>query len=149
MTAADPAAAPGGPRRFQARLLAGSALSALLAVAALTAAGQRPGGEGAVEPVVPVAPAELTGMALLAGCALHPGTANADFRQAVCTWSGGRAVMVTFTTEAGQRQWTAEAESYGQYLVGPRWAVGADPAVLARLRPRLGGRIEGSTAHRH
>ncbi|WP_377268512.1 hypothetical protein [Peterkaempfera sp. SMS 1(5)a] len=153
---AIPVAAPAatGARRFQTRLLAGSALCAALAGAAFAGGVPRagaalPGASAAAPPAPSVAPAppDLARLAALSGCSLHPGTANADFRQAVCSSSAGRVAMVVFTTQTGLGQWKAEAESYGQYLVGPRWAVGGDPAVLARLRLRLGGVLEGSTAH--
>ncbi|WP_055585157.1 hypothetical protein [Peterkaempfera griseoplana] len=142
-------------RRLQTRLLAGSALCAALAGAAFVggtpgSAAGRSGASAAAPPAPAVAPApaDLGRLAALSGCALRPGTANADFRQAVCTSpAGGRVAMVVFTRQTGLEQWKAEAESYGRYLVGPRWAVGGDPAALARLRLRLGGVLEGSTAH--
>ncbi|MGA5699141.1 hypothetical protein [Peterkaempfera bronchialis] len=141
----------GGARRFQVGLLAASTLAAALAAVAFTG-GARPPGTAEVALAAPApsrspAPADLARLASLSGCTLRLATSNADFRQGVCTAPAGRVVLVTFTSEAGRRQWTTEAESYGQYLVGPRWAVGGDPALLVRLQFRLGGVVEGSTAH--
>ena len=130
-------------RLLQMRLLAGSALSAVLAATALAMGGGQPA------PVGPAAaPADLGELASRTGCALQPGISTADYRQGACATAGGRIVLLTFTTAQGQQQWKEGAESYGQYLIGPRWAVGGDPALLGRLRGRLGGTLEG-TRHDH
>jgi hypothetical protein len=165
-TGPDDRGRSGVPRTFRTWLPVGSALSAALALAALAVGAQQPHDRGehappgfaragprsadaAVQPAptdLP-APADLRELAARSGCTLLPGTGNADYRQGSCTTPGGRIVLLTFTTESGQRQWKEEAESYGRYLIGPRWAVGGDPALLDRLHQRLGGTVEG--AHHH
>ncbi|MFG1948144.1 hypothetical protein [Nonomuraea sp. NPDC048826] len=71
-----------------------------------------------------------------------------ELRQAACQTSSNRATLVTFKTGKGQRDWLDAAQPYGgSYLVGERWVVVSEPAVLESLRIRLGGQIETTQHH--
>jgi hypothetical protein len=71
-----------------------------------------------------------------------------ELRQAVCQAPKGRYTVATFTTDKGQRDWLDEAQAYGgTYLVGPRWVVIAEPALLEDLQGGVGGAIEATQHH--
>ncbi|MGW4796506.1 hypothetical protein ACWEPC_29205 [Nonomuraea sp. NPDC004297] len=88
--------------------------------------------------------ASMEQIAATAGCASPSMQVDAaELRQAACQTSRGRYTLVTFTTDGGKRVWLDNAQMYGgTYLVGDRWVVVAEPALLEGLRERLGGMIE-------
>ncbi|MFB8755466.1 hypothetical protein [Streptomyces nigra] len=110
---AGPAAAPGGPPKVSAA-------------------------EAGV-----VAPAKVEVIAGLTGCEARIRTEADELREGVCRTKRGDYLVTTFPEERLKRDWLDAAAVYGgTYLVGTRWVVSAEPAVLERLRPRLGGSIE-------
>lgn len=96
---------------------------------------------GAAAP--PAAPAKVEVIADLAGCEAAEIRIEADeLREGVCESSVGGLVITTFPEEKFKTTWLESASIYGgQYLVGPRWAIGAEPAALKKLRPKVGGTI--------
>ncbi|MGW3352803.1 hypothetical protein ACWDA3_56745 [Nonomuraea rubra] len=85
-------------------------------------------------------------LAAATGCARPAMQVDAaELRQAVCQTSRGRYTLLTFTTDKGKRAWLDSAQMYGgTYLVGDRWVVVAEPALLERLREQLGGMVEAA-----
>ncbi|MBB6553234.1 hypothetical protein [Nonomuraea rubra] len=74
----------------------------------------------------------------------------AELRQAAGDTAGGRATLLPFATEEGERAWLDEAQTYGgTSLVGDRWVVVSAGTLLESLQRRLGGRIERSQPHSH
>ncbi|MFF8605030.1 hypothetical protein ACF06X_03765 [Streptomyces sp. NPDC015346] len=105
------------------------------------------GGDG--EPEVPE---ETTGtleqIAGKAACEPDVQTDAEELRRAKCATPDGSYVLVTFATDRGQREWINEAKDYGgSYLVGRKWTVAGDARTVARVRERLGGRIETAEPH--
>ncbi|MFI2369781.1 hypothetical protein [Streptomyces sp. NPDC018833] len=83
-----------------------------------------------------------------AACEPNIQTDAAELRQANCKTADGRYVLVTFTTDRGQREWINEANDYGgTYLVGRKWVAVGDEKVVAALRDRLGGTVEKGEQH--
>lgn len=116
---------------------------AAVAVVALAVAGC--GGQDTDAAGGPVA-LERIGEAV--GCTPQLQTDVKELRQGACTTARGAYVMLTFTSEAGQKSWLEEAEPYGgSYLIGERWVVEADPEALAPVREKLGGRVEEGAHH--
>lgn len=93
--------------------------------------------------------ASMEQIAATLGCARPSMQVDAaELRQAVCQVPQGRYTMVTFTTDDGKRAWLKSAQAYGgAYLVGDRWTVIAEPALLEGLRGRLGGEVETAAHH--
>ncbi|MFE5186444.1 hypothetical protein [Streptomyces sp. NPDC056628] len=90
-----------------------------------------------------VAPAEVGVIAGLTGCEERIRTEADELREGVCRTKRGDYLVTTFPEERLKRDRLDAAAVYGgTYLVGTRWVVSAEPAVLERLRPRLGGGIE-------
>ncbi|MEU6543168.1 hypothetical protein [Streptomyces sp. NPDC046859] len=90
-----------------------------------------------------VAPAKVEVIAGLTGCQVRIRTEADELREGVCRTKRGDYLVTTFPEERLKRDWLDAAAVYGgTYLVGTRWVVSAEPAVLERLRPRLGGSIE-------
>lgn len=82
------------------------------------------------------------------GCTASLQTDSADIRQASCTTAKASYVLLTFTTQSGQREWLTDAEPYGgSYLVGTRWVVEAEPELLTPVQKQLGGSVESGTDH--
>ncbi|GGT00196.1 hypothetical protein ACFFV7_31660 [Nonomuraea spiralis] len=122
----------------------------VLAAVALTGCGASRNGPAAHHgapagaPPVPATRAlSLEEIATTIGCPPAIQVDAAELRQAACTASTGRYVIVTFVTDKGTRDWLDYAQMYGgTYLVGVRWTVVSSPDLLQRLRGSLGGRIE-------
>ncbi|WP_251066591.1 hypothetical protein [Streptomyces sp. ISL-36] len=98
------------------------------------------------------APEETTGtleqIAEKAACEPDVQTDAAELRRAKCATQDGAYVLLTFTTDRGQREWINEAKDYGgSYLVGRKWTVAGDARTVARVRERLGGQIETAEPH--
>ncbi|MFD7695628.1 hypothetical protein [Streptomyces sp. NPDC059805] len=90
-----------------------------------------------------VAPAKVEVIAGLTGCEVKIRTEADELREGVCRTKRGDYLVTTFPEEKLKRDWLDAAAVYGgTYLVGTRWVVSAEPAVLKRLRPQLGGSIE-------
>ncbi|MFI8297565.1 hypothetical protein ACIGCZ_16670 [Streptomyces nigra] len=90
-----------------------------------------------------VAPAKVEVIAGLTGCKVKIRTEADELREGVCRTKQGDYLVTTFPEEKLKRTWLESASVYGgTYLVGTRWVVSGKPAVLERLRPRIGGTME-------
>ncbi|MEV7450974.1 hypothetical protein ACFW20_15115 [Streptomyces nigra] len=90
-----------------------------------------------------VAPAKIEVIAGLTGCKVKIRTEADELREGVCRTKQGDYLVTTFPEERLKRTWLDSASVYGgTYLVGTRWVVSGKPAVLERLRPRIGGTME-------
>ncbi|WP_373921969.1 hypothetical protein [Streptomyces sp. T12] len=90
-----------------------------------------------------VAPAKVEVIADLTGCKVKIRTDADELREGVCHTKKGDYLITTFPQEKYKLTWLDAAAVYGgKYLVGPRWVVSAKPALLERLRPQLGGKIQ-------
>ncbi|MFK0124695.1 hypothetical protein ACIQSP_15425 [Streptomyces nigra] len=90
-----------------------------------------------------VAPAKIEVIAGLTGCKVKIRTEADELREGVCRTKQGDYLVTTFPEEKLKRTWLESASVYGgTYLVGTRWVVSGKPAVLERLRPRIGGTME-------
>ncbi|MEU0523796.1 hypothetical protein [Streptomyces niveus] len=89
------------------------------------------------------APASIERIASMTGCAAEMRTDAEELREAVCVTPEGNWIVTTFPTEGLKRTWLDTASMYGgTYLVGPRWAIGAEPGLLKKLRAKVGGEVE-------
>jgi hypothetical protein len=116
-----------------------------LTVRCAAVATQTPHGQAAEDASHAGPPLTLEQLAAKSGCQPKIQTGATDLRQGYCTTQEGKFVLVTFTTDKGQKAWLDQAQDYGKYLVGNRWAAGADPKVLEKLRGKLGGDISGTS----
>lgn len=116
----------------------------LLPLTAACGTDAAPDPEPAAKPsTVPAAPAKVEVIANLADCEANIRIEADELREGVCTSSHGDLVITTFPKEKYKTTWLESASIYGgQYLVGPRWAISAKPAVLKQLRPKVGGTIQ-------
>jgi hypothetical protein len=90
-----------------------------------------------------VAPAKVEVIADLAGCKVKIRTEADELREGVCHSEKGDYLITTFPEEKLKLTWLDAAAVYGgKYLVGTRWVVSAKPALLEKLRPQLGGKIQ-------
>ncbi|MGC9540745.1 hypothetical protein [Streptomyces sp. UG1] len=90
-----------------------------------------------------VAPAKVEVIAGLTGCEVQIRTEADQLREGLCHTAKGDYRITTFPAEKYKLTWLDAAAVYGgKYLVGTRWVVSGKPAVLERLRPRLGGTIQ-------
>ncbi|MFC7910104.1 hypothetical protein [Streptomyces nigra] len=90
-----------------------------------------------------VAPAKIEVIAGLTGCKVKIRTEADELREGVCRTKQGDYLVTTFPEERLKRTWLDSASVYGgTHLVGTRWVVSGKPAVLERLRPRIGGTME-------
>ncbi|WP_338897102.1 hypothetical protein WBG99_16900 [Streptomyces sp. TG1A-60] len=132
------------------KLTRGAALAASLAVLPLVAAcgggdedkaaGRAADGSSPVAAVV--APAKVEVIAQLTGCEVKIRTEAEELREGVCHTADGDFVITTFPKEELKEVWLESATIYGgKYLVGPRWAISAKPAVLDPLKAKVGGTI--------
>jgi hypothetical protein len=97
------------------------------------AAASRP----AARPAIP-----LSGFATATGCAPPAPTAGQQLRQTACTTTtGARYSVAAFASDTDQRQWLQATLGGGSFLVGDRWAVGADGVTLQSLQRVLGGTV--------
>ncbi|UUU23607.1 hypothetical protein [Streptomyces sp. DSM 40750] len=131
------------------KLTRGAALAASLAVLPLMAACSGDGGEAAGKatdessPVAAVvAPAKVEVIAQLTGCKVKIRTEAEELREGVCRTADGDYLITTFPKDELKEVWLESAAIYGgKYLVGPRWAISAKPAVLEPLMAKVGGTI--------
>ncbi|WP_149829519.1 hypothetical protein [Streptomyces tailanensis] len=133
------------------KLTRGAALAATLAVLPLMAAcgggdddkaaGKATGDSSPVAAVV--APAKVEVIASLTGCEVKIRTEAEELREGVCQTPEGDYLITTFPKEELKETWLESAAIYGgKYLVGPRWAISAKPAVLEPLKAKVGGTIQ-------
>lgn len=93
-------------------------------------------------------PVGLKKMAGAIGCKASLQTDSEELRQASCTTAKATYILLTFTTQSGQRAWLTDAKPYGgSYLVGTRWVVEADPENLTPVQKELGGSVESGEDH--
>lgn len=90
-----------------------------------------------------VAPAKVEVIAGLTGCKAKIRVQAEELRQGLCHTEKSDYLITTFPRDEFQQAWLESAAMYGgKYLVGSRWVVSAQPKMLERFRPRLGGAIE-------
>ncbi|WP_237285347.1 hypothetical protein [Streptomyces niveus] len=137
------------PARATMAALAVPLLLALLAPLAIGCSADPAADEGAsprkatATAVPSAAPASIERIASMTGCAAEMRTDAEELREAVCVTSEGNWIVTTFPTERLKRTWLDTASMYGgTYLVGPRWAIGAEPGLLKKLRTKVGGEVE-------
>lgn len=133
------------------KLSRGVALAASLAVLPLAAACGGGGGGGKAgdratdesSPVAAVvAPAKVEVIAQLTGCKVKIRTEAEELREGVCRTTDGDYLITTFPKDELKEVWLESAAMYGgKYLVGPRWAISAEPDVLEPLKAKVGGTI--------
>ncbi|MET7655178.1 MULTISPECIES: hypothetical protein [unclassified Streptomyces] len=89
-----------------------------------------------------VAPAKVEVIAGLTGCTAKIRIEADELRQGVCHTEEADYLITTFPEEQYKETWLEAAGIYGgQYLVGSRWVVSAQPKMLTGFRPKLGGTI--------
>lgn len=137
------------PARATLAALAAPLLLALLAPLAIGCSADPAAEEGAsprkatATAVPSAAPASIEKIASMTGCAAEMRTDAEELREAVCVTSEGNWIVTTFPTEKLKRTWLDTASMYGgTYLVGPKWAIGAEPVLLKKLRKKVGGEVE-------
>ena len=134
------------------KLTRGAALAVTLAVLPLTAAcggggdddkaADRSTGDESSPVAAVVAPAKVEVIASLTGCKVKIRTEAEELREGVCRTAEGDYLITTFPKEELKEVWLESAAIYGgKYLVGPRWAISAKPAVLDLLKAKVGGTI--------
>jgi len=90
-----------------------------------------------------VAPAKVEVIAGLTGCKPKIRIDADELRQGVCHMKAADYLITTFPRDEYQAAWLDSASMYGgKYLVGSRWVVSAQPKMLERFRPKLGGTIQ-------
>ncbi|GGR84452.1 hypothetical protein GCM10010269_24550 [Streptomyces humidus] len=136
-----------------ARLVRGAALAGSLALFPFTAAcggaddtddksAPTPAAVTAAPEAGVVAPAKVEVIAALTGCTAEIRIEAEELRQGACHTKESDYLITTFPEERHKESWLEAASLYGgQYLVGSRWVVSAQPEALTGLRPRLGGTI--------
>ncbi|MBW8795519.1 MAG: hypothetical protein JF597_18560 [Streptomyces sp.] len=132
----------------------GATLAATLAIVPLTAACG--GGDGDADPRrkqarvsvsdAPangvVAPAKVEVIAGLTGCKPKIRIDATELRQGLCHTKEVDYLITTFPTDELKETWLDSASGYGgEYLVGTRWIVSAQPQMLDGFRDKLGGTI--------
>ncbi|GHH82091.1 hypothetical protein [Streptomyces capitiformicae] len=134
------------------KLTRGAALAVTLAVLPLMAAcggggdddkaADRATGDESSPVAAVVAPAKVEVIASLTGCKVKIRTEAEELREGVCRTAEGDYLITTFPKEELKEVWLESAAIYGgKYLVGPRWAISAKPAVLDPLKAKVGGTI--------
>jgi hypothetical protein len=134
------------------KLTRGAALAVTLAVLPLMAAcggggdddkaADKPPGDESSPVAAVVAPAKVEVIASLTGCKVKIRTEAEELREGVCRTAEGDYLITTFPKEELKEVWLESAAIYGgKYLVGPRWAISAKPAVLDLLKAKVGGTI--------
>lgn len=95
---------------------------------------------------IAAAPANIEKIAELTDCDVSIRSRNKELSEGVCQTSLGDYLITTFPEEKYKRIWLDTASVYGgKYLVGPRWAISGEPALLAKLRTKVGGSIEDTS----
>lgn len=138
-----------------ARLVRGATLAGSLALLPLAAAcgggeddaAERPKASRTAVTDAPaagvVAPAKVEVIAGLTGCKPKIRVDAEELRQGVCHTKAVDYLITTFPRDEYQAAWLDSASMYGgKYLVGSRWVVSAQPKMLERFRPKLGGTIQ-------
>ena len=98
--------------------------------------------EGSSPVAAVVAPAKVEVIAELTGCEVKIRTEAEELREGVCQTGNGDYLITTFPKDELKEVWLESASMYGgKYLVGPRWAISAKPAVLKKLKVKVGGTI--------
>ncbi|MFC8076818.1 hypothetical protein ACFUN8_14945 [Streptomyces sp. NPDC057307] len=137
------------PRAHPARTTGALALPLLLASLAMGCSADpagrasTPPPKATAAPVPPAAPPSIEKIASMTGCAAEMRTDADELREAVCVTPEGNWIVTTFPTEKLKLTWLDTASMYGgTYLVGPRWAIGAKPPLLTKLRTKVGGEVQ-------
>lgn len=95
---------------------------------------------------ITVAPANIETIAELTDCKVSIRSRNTELSEGVCKTALGEYLITTFPEEKFKQVWLETASIYGgKYLVGPRWAITAKPALLNKLRKKVGGAIEDTS----
>jgi hypothetical protein len=90
----------------------------------------------------PPAPAKVEVIASLTDCKPKIRIEADQLREGACRTARGDWTVTTFPQEKYKETWLDAAAVYGgTYLVGPRWAIGAKPALLKKLRADVGGEL--------
>ena len=126
-----------------------AAVAVVLLAAGCGASSQAKGAKrSSAPPSAGAKPVAMSGIAEAIGCKPNVQTAASDITQADCRTKKGHYVMVTFTSQKGQKTWLSMSKDYGgTYLVGSRWVVTSSPAALLPLQEKLGGSFEEGTNH--
>ncbi|GGX59725.1 hypothetical protein [Streptomyces fructofermentans] len=125
------------PRPRSLGLAAAALLSPLLLGCSADPAEPESGSGG-----VTAAPAKIERIAELTGCKPEIRIEADELREGVCRTSRGRWIVTTFPREKFKETWLDAAAIYGgTYLVGPRWAIGGERALLDDLRTDVGGEL--------
>jgi hypothetical protein len=144
---------PQQPRSRPGRVARGAALTGgLLALLPLTVAcgGEEDTGRPATSTTAAVdarragvqAPAKVEVIASLTGCKAKIRIEADELRQGVCHTEAGDYLITTFPEERFEQTWLDTARIYqGSYLVGFRWVISAQPKLLERFRPQVGGTV--------
>ncbi|MFC8824281.1 hypothetical protein ACFT9I_02865 [Streptomyces sp. NPDC057137] len=137
------------PRAHPARITGALALPLLLASLVMGCSADpagrasTPPPKATATPVPSAAPASIEKIASMTGCAAEMRTEADELREAVCVTPEGNWIVTTFPTEKLKQTWLDTASMYGgTYLVGPRWAIGAKPPLLKKLRTKVGGEVQ-------
>lgn len=94
-------------------------------------------------PAFSAAPASIEKIASMTGCTAEMRTEADELREAVCVTPEGNWIVTTFPTERLKLTWLDTASMYGgTYLIGPKWAIGAEPQLLKKLRTKVGGKVQ-------
>ncbi|WNM34659.1 hypothetical protein RKE30_31960 [Streptomyces sp. Li-HN-5-11] len=122
------------------------AVAGAAAVLALTGCGA---GDDAAAKLPPTASGSLESLAAEVKCKPDMQTDADTIRQAQCTTAAGRFILLTYSTDRGQREWLNDAKDYGGfYLVGRKWTISTDrDAIVEKLRRTLGGDVEYGVDH--
>ncbi|MGW0827526.1 hypothetical protein [Streptomyces sp. NPDC002845] len=120
---------------------------AVLPLVAACGGGDDEGADEASEvsssPVAVVAPAKVEVIASLTGCEVQMRVEAEQLREGACHTPEGDYLITTFPEEKLKQVWLDTNAIYGgTYLVGPRWAIGAEREVLDTLREKVGGTIQ-------
>lgn len=133
---------------WAAGALSATTLGLVIAAGLAAGAGDGSGGGGAADAAPRTATGTLEQLAAKAECAPDIQTNADELRQAKCQNEDGRFVLATFATDRGERDWLNAAKDYGgTYLVGRKWVAVGNPAVVGKLRGRLGGTVERASHH--
>jgi hypothetical protein len=88
------------------------------------------------------APAKIEKIAARTGCEPEIRIEADELREGVCSTARGQWTVTTFPQERFKETWLEAAAVYGgTYLVGPKWAIAAEPALLGDLRAEVGGEM--------
>ncbi|MCD9874288.1 hypothetical protein [Streptomyces guryensis] len=118
------------------------------AAGVLALAGCGTGNSDAAAKVPTAATGSLESLAAKVKCKPDMQIDSDEVRQAICKTTAGKFVLVTFSTDRGQREWINDAKDYGGfYLVGRKWVTVGEDKVVKSLQHTLGGDEEIGTNH--